>query len=165
MGSPTMRSWPEGIRLAAQMNFRYPQFVSTPLQQLIPNASPEGLTLMQDLMKYDPLQRPTASQTLQYPFFQVNNALPPPTNTAEPQVSTYTRRPPAKSEYETRLEENNAAKLAEEALNEQKYSAPQLNVLHDEAEPTRLESTYAMKRLAGKLIFIYLNYLFLIFYQ
>jgi len=25
----------------------------------------------QDLMKYDPQQRPTASQTLQYPFFQV----------------------------------------------------------------------------------------------
>lgn len=27
----------------------------------------------QDLMKYDPQQRPTASQTLQYPFFQVSH--------------------------------------------------------------------------------------------
>ena len=66
-----MRSWPDGMRLAGQMQFRFPQFVPTALAQLIPNASPEGLVMMQDLMKYDPQQRPTASQTLQYPFFQV----------------------------------------------------------------------------------------------
>ena len=68
-----MRSWPDGMRLAGQMQFRFPQFVPTALAQLIPNASPEGLVMMQDLMKYDPQQRPTASQTLQYPFFQVRN--------------------------------------------------------------------------------------------
>lgn len=34
-------------RLAAQMQFRFPQFVPTPLSQLIPNASPEGVALMQ----------------------------------------------------------------------------------------------------------------------
>ena len=71
IGSPTMRSWPDGMRLAGQMQFRFPQFVPTALAQLIPNASPEGLVMMQDLMKYDPQQRPSASQTLQYPFFQV----------------------------------------------------------------------------------------------
>ena len=68
-----MRSWPDGMRLAGQMQFRFPQFVPTALAQLIPNASPEGLVMMQDLMKYDPQQRPTASQTLQYPFFQARN--------------------------------------------------------------------------------------------
>ena len=68
-----MRSWPDGMRLAGQMQFRFPQFVPTALAQLIPNASPEGLVMMQDLMKYDPQQRPTASQTLQYPFFQVRH--------------------------------------------------------------------------------------------
>ena len=47
MGSPTMKTWPEGIRLAAQMNFRFPQFVPTPLVQVIANASPESITLMQ----------------------------------------------------------------------------------------------------------------------
>jgi protein kinase len=94
MGSPTMRTWPEGIRLASQMNFRFPQFVATPLQQLMPNASPDAIALVQvcsatenygkfvyvgdmslidvqDLLKYDPQQRPSCSQTLQYPFFQV----------------------------------------------------------------------------------------------
>lgn len=34
-------------RLAAQMQFRFPQFVPTPLAQLIPNASVEGIALMQ----------------------------------------------------------------------------------------------------------------------
>lgn len=34
-------------RLAAQMQFRFPQFVPTPLSQLITNASPEGIALMQ----------------------------------------------------------------------------------------------------------------------
>jgi hypothetical protein len=39
-------------------------------------------------MRYDPQQRPTASQTLQYPYFQVNIALPPPLaeNTASYQM-------------------------------------------------------------------------------
>ena len=105
----------------------------TALSSIIPNASPEGIKLMEDLMLYDPMARPrgvfafwvnhldvslsargenreallmllllllllllwdivrrpharvtraqarpTASQTLQYPFFQVNASLPPP---------------------------------------------------------------------------------------
>lgn len=59
------------MKLAQQMNFRFPQFVPTPLSQIIPSASPEAITLITDLLKYDPNQRPTASQALQYPFFQV----------------------------------------------------------------------------------------------
>jgi len=53
------------------MNFRFPQFASTPLSTLIPHASPEAIQLMRDLMKYDPNKRPTASQTLQCPFFMM----------------------------------------------------------------------------------------------
>jgi len=39
--------WMDGCRLATQMQFRFPQFVPTPIAQLIPNASPEGVSLMQ----------------------------------------------------------------------------------------------------------------------
>ena len=92
------------------MQFRYPQFVPTPLSQLIPNASAEGVALMQDLMLYDPQQRPTVSQSLQYPFFQANNAIPAPLSTAEPIASTFTRRPVQKSEMEMKLEERAMAK-------------------------------------------------------
>ena len=74
-------------------------------------------------MLYDPNQRPTASQSLQYPFFQVifiiiiikyfeqvNNAIPAPLSTAETPASTFTRKPPQKSESEIKLEERAAAK-------------------------------------------------------
>jgi male germ cell-associated kinase len=108
LGSPTQRTWPEGIRLAAQMQFKFPQFVPTALSQIIPNASQEAVQIMSDLMKYDPQQRPTSSQCLQYPFFQVCATLPAPTSTAEPQQSTFTRRPLQMSEQEARLEELNA---------------------------------------------------------
>jgi serine/threonine protein kinase len=84
LGSPTMRTWPEGIKLSNQMNFRFPQFVATPLTSIIPNASPEALTLISDLLKYDPNQRPTASQALQYPFFQVRHALHRVTAASQP---------------------------------------------------------------------------------
>jgi serine/threonine protein kinase len=92
------------------MQFRFPQFAPTSLGQVIPNASPEGLALIQDLLLYDPQQRPTASQTLQHPFFQVNNTLPAPTSTAEVIQSTFTRRPVQKTEAEIKAEERLLAK-------------------------------------------------------
>lgn len=53
------------------MSFKFPQFSPSSLSKAIPNASPEALVVVQDLLKYDPQQRPTASQILQYPYFQV----------------------------------------------------------------------------------------------
>jgi len=76
LGSPTQATWPDGCRLAKQMNFRFPQFVPTPLASLIPNASPDAIQLMTDYMKYDPNQRPGVPQSLQYPYFQVNVTTP-----------------------------------------------------------------------------------------
>lgn len=61
-------------------------------------------------MLYDPQQRPTVSQSLQYPYFQANNAFPAPLNTAEPIPSTFTRRPVQKSEAEMKMDERAAAK-------------------------------------------------------
>jgi hypothetical protein len=61
-------------------------------------------------MLYDPQQRPTVSQSLQYPFFMANNALPAPSNTAETIASTFTRRPVQKSETEMKIEERAMAK-------------------------------------------------------
>jgi len=71
LGTPSQRSWAEGLKLANQMSFRFPQFVATPISSIIPDASPEAVAIMTDLLKWDPNQRPSASQALQYPFFQV----------------------------------------------------------------------------------------------
>lgn len=76
LGAPTHNTWPEGMKLASSMNFKFPQVVPTPLTALIPNASPEAIQLMTDLMKFDPQKRPTAPQALAYPFFQTGVTAP-----------------------------------------------------------------------------------------
>lgn len=99
--------WPEGHQLASAMNFCFPQCVPTPLKTLIPNASNEAITLMKDMLQWDPKKRPTAvqvvkdrgpanvlrvssethgasvpspaasHQALRYPYFQVGQILGP----------------------------------------------------------------------------------------
>ena len=43
----------------------------TGLKDLIPNASPEAIQLMRDMLMWDPKKRPTCAQALRYPYFQV----------------------------------------------------------------------------------------------
>ncbi|XP_058232457.1 serine/threonine-protein kinase MAK isoform X4 [Hemibagrus wyckioides] len=62
LGTVKKTDWLEGHQLAAAMNFRFPQCVPTPLKTLIPNASNEALTLMKDLLHWEPKKRPTAVQ-------------------------------------------------------------------------------------------------------
>eukprot|EP00906_Rhabdomonas_costata_P035488 RCo049860 len=71
MGTPTHQNWPEGMKLASAMNFKFPQFSATPLSRLIPNASAGAIQLMEITMAWDPKARPTAAQSLQLPYFQV----------------------------------------------------------------------------------------------
>ncbi|XP_069586762.1 serine/threonine-protein kinase MAK isoform X2 [Ranitomeya imitator] len=78
LGTPKKNDWSEGYQLAAAMNFRFPQCIPINLKTLIPNASEEALTIMRDMLQWDPKKRPTAVQALRYPYFQVGQALGPP---------------------------------------------------------------------------------------
>eukprot|EP01063_Lacrimia_lanifica_P027794 TRINITY_DN3956_c0_g7_i1.p1 TRINITY_DN3956_c0_g7~~TRINITY_DN3956_c0_g7_i1.p1 ORF type:complete len:670 (+),score=231.47 TRINITY_DN3956_c0_g7_i1:198-2207(+) len=73
LGTPDHKTWPEGLRLAKQIGFGFPQMVATPLKQLIPHASASALNLMHKMLQWDPEQRPKASQLLQHPFFQMSH--------------------------------------------------------------------------------------------
>ncbi|XP_063307799.1 serine/threonine-protein kinase MAK isoform X2 [Pelobates fuscus] len=77
IGTPKKNEWPEGYQLAASMNFRFPQCVPVNLKTLIPNASEEAITLMKDMLHWDPKKRPTASQALRYPYFNNGQVLGP----------------------------------------------------------------------------------------
>ncbi|XP_073188169.1 serine/threonine-protein kinase MAK isoform X4 [Lepidochelys kempii] len=78
LGTPKKSDWPEGYQLASAMNFRFPQCIPMHLKTLIPNASSEAIQLMTDMLNWDPKKRPTASQALKYPYFQVGQVLGPP---------------------------------------------------------------------------------------
>jgi len=152
LGSPTNNSWSEGMKLAAQMSFKFPQFSPSPLSKVVINASPEALSLIQDLLKYDPQLRPTASQSLQYPYFQVNNFIPSTTSaTIELASTTFSRRPLQKPESEIRLEEIEKAKKAQEKLEEsQTFVPPIINLLHEPLDQSRTTSTFVQQRLANE---------------
>ncbi|CAD7677956.1 unnamed protein product [Nyctereutes procyonoides] len=75
LGTPKKTDWPEGYQLSSAMNFRWPQCVPNNLKTLIPNASSEAIQLLRDMLQWDPKKRPTASQALRYPYFQIGHPL------------------------------------------------------------------------------------------
>ncbi|KAG6546398.1 hypothetical protein Mapa_012138 [Marchantia paleacea] len=76
IGPPNHHTWSDGMKLAASMNFHFPQCTSSHLSALIPTASPEAIDLMSAMCSWDPNKRPTAAQALQHPFFQVGMPIP-----------------------------------------------------------------------------------------
>uniref|UniRef100_T1HV45 Protein kinase domain-containing protein n=3 Tax=Rhodnius prolixus TaxID=13249 RepID=T1HV45_RHOPR len=75
LGTPDKREWYEGHQLAANMNFKFPQFRRTPMSSLIPNASTDGVTLLEAMLHWNPSKRPTAQHSLRQPYFQVGQRL------------------------------------------------------------------------------------------
>jgi protein kinase len=72
LGCPNQKTWPDAARLASKLGIRFPSVSPTGLDQTIPTASPLGLSLLSDLLRYDPAKRPTAAQALQHDFFKVD---------------------------------------------------------------------------------------------
>jgi len=84
---PDKNSWPEGYKLAQKMNFKWP-IVANPnkrnnLKRMCPPISDEGLNLISDLLNYPPRSRPTADQSLKYPFFDLCVSQQPKRNTSQ----------------------------------------------------------------------------------
>ncbi|NXX54173.1 MAK kinase, partial [Scopus umbretta] len=86
LGTPKKSDWPEGYHLASAMKFHFPPCVPISLKTLIPNASNEAIQLMSDMLNWNPKKRPTASQALKYPYFQVGQVLGPPPQYLEKQT-------------------------------------------------------------------------------
>jgi protein kinase len=74
MGTPTKEDWPEGYRLAAQLSFEIPQYEPTSLSKLLPQAPPQAIALIANLLQVPPHKRMTAQQALQHDYFQVKDA-------------------------------------------------------------------------------------------
>merc|ERR1719469_1034848 len=69
MGTPGQNDWPEGHKLASKLGYRWPQLKATPLEQLIPQAGPEGIELMANQLNWDPSKRWNTQSLLSHPYF------------------------------------------------------------------------------------------------
>ncbi|MCQ2821668.1 MAG: serine/threonine-protein kinase [archaeon] len=69
LGSPTHSTWPEGIQQAQKVGIKFPSMPGTDLANVIPQASPEAIDLMYQMINWDPNKRATAHNLLQHPFF------------------------------------------------------------------------------------------------
>jgi hypothetical protein len=56
--------WPDGYQLASKMHFKFPQFSNSSLNQLLIQASPEAVKLVNLLLQWNPARRPSAQQAL-----------------------------------------------------------------------------------------------------
>ncbi|KAJ1431130.1 Serine/threonine-protein kinase, active site [Sesbania bispinosa] len=77
IGSPTAESWADGLKLARDINYQFPQLAGVHLSALMPSASDDAISLITSLCSWDPCKRPTASEALQHPFFQSCFYIPP----------------------------------------------------------------------------------------
>lgn len=69
LGAPSPQEWDEGHQLARRLNIRFPTMAPTPLRQLLSNASPAAVDLIEQMLRFNPSDRPTVQQCLQHPFF------------------------------------------------------------------------------------------------
>jgi protein kinase len=69
LGPPNPQEWDEGYQLARRLNIRFPPMAPTPLRQIIQNAPPLAIDLIEQMLRFNPSDRPTASMCLQHPFF------------------------------------------------------------------------------------------------
>ncbi|XP_036939654.1 serine/threonine-protein kinase MAK-like isoform X2 [Acanthopagrus latus] len=130
LGTLKKADWPEGYNLATSMNFRFPKCVPTSLRSLIPNASNEAITLMKDMLQWDPEKRPSAAQALRYRYFHVGQALGAPLK-AQAKMSEAAAESKPLSLCKTELE---SSQSLQQPL--QQISLPQ-----DNMEPSTLEAT------------------------
>lgn len=60
------KEWFEGYQLASAMNFKFPQFKRLALNTVVPNAGRDGIHLMELLLSWNPIRRPSAQSALRY---------------------------------------------------------------------------------------------------
>ncbi len=75
LGTPSQNEWQEGYSLASRMNYKFPNYKGHKLRNLIPRANDKAINLIESMLNFNPLRRPSASQCLQHPFFQCQDSL------------------------------------------------------------------------------------------
>lgn len=66
--------WPDGLRLASQTGFVFPNNPAQNLEDVIGTASPLAVDMIRSMLNYDSSKRPTAVKLLQHPYFTQSNS-------------------------------------------------------------------------------------------
>lgn len=75
LGTPTQSEWAEGYQLANKIGYKFPQYKGHKLKLYIPNASDNAINLLESMLSFNPVKRPSAIKCLQHPFFQCYDIL------------------------------------------------------------------------------------------
>jgi serine/threonine protein kinase len=68
LGTPTEERWPAVTELPGYKE-TFPKWQRRPLSELIPNADPLGIDLVEKMLEYDPVKRISAKMALDHPYF------------------------------------------------------------------------------------------------
>lgn len=138
IGSPTENLWAEGLHLASDINYQFPQLPGVNLSMLIPSASDDAVSLIQALCSWDPSKRPSAAEALQHPFFQSCYYVPPSLR-SRPAVA----RTPPSARTRGVLEQQQCAKKQTGTLSNTKltsnFSSPKLQASADAGVQRKLD--------------------------
>ncbi|KAL7079179.1 hypothetical protein ACQ4LE_001732, partial [Meloidogyne hapla] len=120
LGTPTKEEWPEGFRLATAMNFSFHQSSGVPLKSIVNTASDDAIKLMSDFLAWCPEKRPTAVNSLKYPYFQVSQKMGAPI-LSQPATSAVRKNSAGSTQSDSKLIKNKritqkAAKLTQKIV-------------------------------------------------
>ena len=68
LGKPPV-VWKKGYQLAKSLGINFPEQPKIPLKDIITNASDSAIDLMERMLQYDPLNRPSAKELLNHKYF------------------------------------------------------------------------------------------------
>ncbi|KAG5885206.1 hypothetical protein JTB14_012229 [Gonioctena quinquepunctata] len=70
-GTPDKTKWPDSYQLAGALGFKFPYFTKILLSDVVPQASQDGIDLIDELLEWNPALRPTAQSALRHQYFLV----------------------------------------------------------------------------------------------
>ncbi|KAK0147061.1 Cyclin-dependent kinase 20 [Merluccius polli] len=69
LGTPTLHTWPEMVELPDYNKITFKENPAIPLEELVPDSSPQAVHLLSSFLVYPPKQRCPATQALLHPYF------------------------------------------------------------------------------------------------
>lgn len=73
LGTPKFNDWPDGYRLTQALNIKFPNVNNNILRKLLVDASDPAISLLNEILSFDPLRRPTCMKIVKHQFFNIQS--------------------------------------------------------------------------------------------